>query len=226
MRFSIKPLKRAKVKLQKAGGLPRDLMGLIGALPGAEDQVGLEVRVDLEDLGVLEALVTGGLLVADLGLLAVLVCHLGEDLVGQMPDHLEVRLVGRQEDHLEGRWEDLLEDQLGDLDQEECHHGVHLEALEDHLEQEALEDPPADHLGGHRVACPLHGWLDLEDHLGDPLECLLGEWLPRQELATLPSLASGLNTQLQMERGIITMGRRRILCGKSRKSLRTGRLTR
>jgi len=201
MRFSIKPPKRAKVKLQKAGGHPRDLMDLIGDLLEVEGQVDLEVRVDL---GVLEALVTGDLLVADLGLLAVPVCHLGED-------HLEVHLVGHQEDHLEVQWEG----RPGDLDQEECHHGAHLEALEDHLEQ---EDRLEDHLGGRRVACPLHGWLDLEDHLADPLECLLGEWPPRQELVMLPSLASGLNTQLQMERGIITMGRRRILCGKSRKS--------
>ena len=65
--------------------------------------------------------------------------------------------------------------------------------LEDRLEQEVLE--------GHLVACHLHGWLDLEDHQGDPLECLLGEWLPRQEPAMPPSLANGLNTQLQMERG-------------------------
>ena len=119
-----------------------------------------------------------------------------------MPDHLEAHLVGHQEDHLEGQWEDHLEGQLGDLDQEECHHGVHLEALEDHLEQEVLEDRPVDHLGGRRVACPLHGWLDLEDHLGDPLECLLGEWLPHQELVMLLNLASGLNTQHQMERGM------------------------
>jgi hypothetical protein len=196
MRFSTKPLKKAKVKLQKAGGLLKDLMDLIGDLLGAEGQVDLEVLVDQ---AVLEALVTGALLVADQGLLAVPVCHLGEDQVGQMQDHLEARLVAHQEDH------------LGDLDQEECHHGVHLEVLEDRLEQEV-------HLGDRRVACRLHGWLDLVDHLGDPLECLLGEWPPRQVLVMLPSLASGLNTQLQMERGIITMGRLRILCGKSRKS--------
>jgi hypothetical protein len=195
MRFSTKPLKKAKVKLQKAGGLLKDLMVLIGDLLGAEGQVDLEVLVDQ---AALEALVTGALLVADQGLLAVPVCHLGEDQVGQMQDHLEVRLVDHQEDHLE------------DLDQEECHHGVHLEVLEDHLEQEVLE--------GRRVACRLHGWLDPGDHLGDPLECLLGEWPPLQVLEMLPSLASGLNTQLQMERGIITMGRLRILCGKSRKS--------
>jgi hypothetical protein len=193
MRFSTKPLKKAKVKLQKAGGLLKDLMDLIGDLLGAEGQVDLEVLVDQA------VLVTGALLVEDQGLLAVPVCHLGEDQVGKMQDHLEVRLVDHQEDHLE------------DLDQEECHHGVHLEVLEDRLEQEV-------HLGDHRVACRLHGWLDLVDHLGDPLECLLGEWPPRQVLGMLPSLASGLNTQLQMERGIITMGRLRILCGKSRKS--------
>ena len=205
MRFSIKPLKRAKVKLQKVGGLLKDLMDLTGALLGAEGQEHLEVQVDLgdqEDLELLEALVTGGLLVVDLELPAVPVCHHGEDQEGQMPDHLEAHLVGHQEDHLEDQWEDHLEGQLGDLDQEECHHGVHLEALEDHLEQEVLEDHPVDHLGGRRVACPLHGWLDLEDHLGDPLECLLGEWLPHQELVMLLNLASGLNTQHQMERGM------------------------
>ena len=180
MRFSTKPLKKAKVKLQKAGGLLKDLMDLIGDLLGAEGQVDLEVLVDQ---AALEALVTGVLLVADQGLLAVPVCHLGEDQVGQMQDHLEVRLVAHQEDH------------LGDLDQGECHHGVHLEVLEDRLEQEV-------HLGDRRVVCRLHGWLDLVDHLGDPLECLLGEWPPRQVLEMLPSLASGLNTQLQMERGI------------------------
>jgi len=214
MRFSIKPPKKVKVKLQKAGGLLRDLMDLIGDLLGVEDQVDLEVREDLVDQEVLEALVTGVLLVAGLGLLAVPVCHLGEDQVGQMLDHLEVRLVGHQEDHLEDQWEDRLEGQPEHPDQEECHHGVHLEVLEDRLEQEVLED----RLEGRRVACRLHGWLDLGDHLEDPLECLLGEWPPRQELVMLPSLASGLNTQLQMERGIITMGRLRILCGKSRKS--------
>ena len=111
-----------------------------------------------------------------------------------MLDHLEVRLVGHQEDHLEDQWEGRLEGRPEHLDQEECHHGVHLEVLEDHLEQEVLE--------GRRVACRLHGWLDPGDHLGDPLECLLGEWPLRQELVMLPSLASGLNTQLQMERGL------------------------
>lgn len=85
MRFSIKPPKKVKVKLQKAGGLLRDLMDLIGDLLGVEGQVDLEVRVDQE---VLEALVTGALLVEDLGLLAVPVYHLGEDQVGQMRDHL------------------------------------------------------------------------------------------------------------------------------------------
>jgi len=85
MRFSIRPPKKVKVKLQKAGGLLRDLMDLIGDLLGVEGQVDLEVRVDQE---VLEALVTGALLVEDLGLLAVPVYHLGEDQVGQMRDHL------------------------------------------------------------------------------------------------------------------------------------------
>ena len=191
MRFSIKLPKKVKVKLQKAGGLLRDLMDLIGDLLGVEGQVDLGVRVDQE---VLEALVTGALLVEDLGLLAVPVCHLGEDQVGQLLDHLEVRLVGHQEDHLEDQWEGRLEGRPEHLDQEECHHGVHLEVLEDHLEQEVLE--------GRRVACRLHGWLDPGDHLGDPLECLLGGWPLRQELVMLPSLASGLNTQLQMERGL------------------------
>ena len=191
MRFSIKLPRKVKVKLQKAGGLLRDLMDLIGDLLGVEGQVDLGVRVDQE---VLEALVTGALLVEDLGLLEVPVCHLGEDQVGQMLDHLEVRLVGHQEDHLEDQWEGRLEGRPEHLDQEECHHGVHLEVLEDHLEQEVLE--------GRRVACRLHGWLDPGDHLGDPLECLLGEWPLRQELVMLPSLASGLNTQLQMERGL------------------------
>ena len=195
MRFSIRPPKKVKVKLQKAGGLLRDLMGLIGDLLGVEGQVDLEVRVDQE---VLEALVTGALLVEDLGLLAVPVYHLGEDQVGQMLDHLEVRLVGHQEDHLEDQWEDRLEGQPEHPDQEECHHGVHLEVLEDRLEQEVLED----RLEGRRVACRLHGWLDPGDHLEDPLECLLGEWPLRQELVMPPSLASGLNTQLQMERGL------------------------
>ena len=197
MKFSINPPKRAKVKLQRAGGLPRDLMDLTGALLGVEGQVDLGVRVDLE------VLVIGGLPVADLGLLVVPVCHLGEDQVGQMQDHLEGHLVGHQEDHLGGQWEDHLEGQPEDLDQEECHHGVHLEALEDHLEQEALVDRLEDHLGGHQVACPLPGWLDLGDHLEVLLECHLGEWLPRQELVMLPSLASGLNTQLQMEKGLV-----------------------
>ena len=201
MRFSINPPKRAKVKLQRAGGLPRDLMDLIGALLGAEGQVDLGARVDLGGQEDLEVLVIGGLQGVVLGLLVDPVCHLGADQVGQMQDHPEVRLVGHQEDHLEVQWEDHLEGQLEDLDQEECHHGVHLEALEAHLEQEALVDRLADHLGGHRVACPLPGWLDLGDHLEDLLECLLGEWLPHQELEMLLSLASGQNTQLQMEKG-------------------------
>jgi len=191
---------------------------LIGVLLGAEGQVDLEVRVDLGGQEDLEVLVIGGLLVVDPGLLAVLVCHLGEDQVVQMQDHPEDRLVGHQEDHLEGQWEDRLEGQPEDLDLEECHHGAHLEVLEDHLEQGALVDRLADHLGDHQEACLLHGWLDLGDHPEDLLECRLGEWLPRQELVMLPSLASGLNTQLQMEKGIITMERRRILCGKSRRS--------
>ena len=194
MRFSIKLPKKAKVKLQKVGGLLKALMDLIGDLLAVEGQVDSEVRVDLVDQ---EALVTGALLVEDQELLVVPICHLGEHQVDQMLDHLEVHLVGHQEDHLEDQWEDhlegRLEGRLEDLAQEECHHGVHLEVLEDRLEQEVLE--------GHQVACHLHGWLDLEDHRGDPLECLLGEWLPRQELVMPPSLASGLNTQLQMERG-------------------------
>jgi len=180
--------------------------------------VDLEVRVDLGAQEDLEVLVIGGLLVVGLALRVVPVCRLGEDQAGQMQVHLGDHLVGHQEDHLEGQWEDRQEGQLEDLALEECHHGVHLEALEDHLEQEALEDRLAAHLGGHQEACLLHGWLDLGDHLEDLLECRPGEWLPRQELVTLPSLASGLNTQLQMEKGIITMERRRILCGKSRRS--------
>ena len=202
MRFSIKPPKKAKVKLQKVGGLLKALMDLIGDLLAAEGQVDSEVRVDLVDQEALvdlealvdqEALVTGALLVEDQELLVVPICHLGEHQVDQMLDHLEVHLVGHQEDHLEDQWEDHLEGRLEDLAQEEYHHGVHLEVLEDRLEQEVLE--------GHQVACHLHGWLAQEDHRGDPLECHLGEWLPRQELVMPPSLASGLNTQLQMERG-------------------------
>jgi len=218
MRCSINPPKRVKVKLQRAGGLLRDLMDLIGALLGAEGQVDLGVQVDLGGQEDLEVLVIGGLQAAVLGLLVVPVCHLGEDQVGQMQDHPEDRLVGHQEDHLEVQWEGHLEGHPEDLDQEECHRGVHLEALEGHLEQEALVDRLADHLEGHRAACPLRGWLDLGDHLEDLLECLLGEWLLRQELVMPPSLASGLNTQLQMEKGITTMERRRILCGKSRRN--------
>jgi len=122
--------------------------------------------------------------------------------------------VGHQEEHLEDQWEDRLEGRLEHLEQEECRHGVRLEVLEDRLEQEVLED----RLEGRRVACRLHGWLDPGDHLEDPLECLLGEWPLRQELVMPPSLASGLNTQLQMEKGITTMERRRILCGKSRRN--------
>ena len=180
MKFSINPLKRTKVKLQKVEEILKDLTDLIGVLQG------------VEDLGV-----TGDLLVVDQGLVVPLYL-LGEGQEGQIMV-LEVRLVGHLEVHQGGQWEVHLEGQLEDLGLEECHPGDPLEAQGDHLELEV----PEDHQGGHQAACPLHGWLDLGGHLGDLLECLHGEWLPRQELAMLPSLASGLNIQHQMERGSI-----------------------
>ena len=58
-----------------------------------------------------------------------------------------------------------------------------------------------DRLAGHLVVCPHRGWLDLEGHLGDLLECHRGVWLPHLGLVMPLSLASGLNIQLQMVKG-------------------------
>ena len=146
-------------------------------------------------LGVLEVLVTGDHLVEDLEVQVVQACHHGEDLVlDRLEDHPEDHLG----DHLAGQWEDHLGVLLEHLVQEECPPGGRLEGQVDHLE---LEGPLEDRLAGHLVVCPHRGWLDLEGHLGDLLECHRGVWLPHLGLVMPLSLASGLNIQLQMVKG-------------------------
>merc|ERR1719319_2040039 len=84
---------------------------------------------------------------------------------------------------------------------EECHRGV---------------GPP-----GGLVGCPHPGrWA-----LGGPggLGCHPGVWPPLQGLVTPPSRASGPNTPLLTARGTTTTARPRSRCGRSRRSLRTGR---
>ena len=190
MNSSTNPRKRVKVKLLRAEDLLWDLMETIGVLLVEQSQVAL---------GVQEVPVTGDHLVEDLEVQVVQACHHGEDLVldrleDRPEDHLEDHLV----DHLAGQWEDHLGVQLEHLVQEECPPGGRLEEQVDHLE---LEGHQEDRLAGHLVVCPHRGWLDLEGHLGDLLECHRGVWLPHLGLVMPLSLASGLNIQLQMVKG-------------------------
>ena len=190
MNSSTNPRKRVKVKLLRAEDLLWDLMETIGVLLVEQSQVAL---------GVQEVLVTGDHLVEDLEVQVVQACHHGEDLVldrleDRPEDHLEDHLV----DHLAGQWEDHLGVLLEHLVQEECPPGGRLEGQVDHLE---LEGPLEDRLAGHLVVCPHRGWLDLEGHQGDLLECHRGVWLPHLGLVMPLSLASGLNIQLQMVKG-------------------------
>lgn len=207
MNSSTNPRKRVKVKLLRAEDLLWDLMETIGVLLVEQSQVAL---------GVQEVLVTGDHLVEDLEVQVVQACHHGEDLVldrleDRPEDHLEDHLV----DHLAGQWEDHLGVQLEHLVQEECPPGGRLEGQVDHLE---LEGHLEDRLAGHLVVCPHRGWLDLEGHQGDLLECHRGVWLPHLGLVMPLSLASGLNIQLQMVKGIITTERLKNLFGKSPRS--------
>ena len=186
MNSSTNPRKRVKVKLLRVEDLLWDLMETIGVLLVEQSQVAL---------GVLEVLVTGDHLVEDLEVQVVQACHHGEDLVlDRLEDHPEDHLG----DHLAGQWEDHLGVLLEHLVQEECPPGGRLEGQVDHLE---LEGPLEDRLAGHLVVCPHRGWLDLEGHLGDLLECHRGVWLPHLGLVMPLSLASGLNIQLQMVKG-------------------------
>ena len=190
MNSSTNPRKRVKVKLLRAEDLLWDLMETIGVLLVEQSQVAL---------GVQEVLVTGDHLVEDLEVQVVQACHHGEDLVldrleDRPEDHLEDHLV----DHLAGQWEDHLGVLLEHLVLEECPPGGRLEEQVDHLE---LEGHQEDRLAGHLVVCPHRGWLDLEGHLGDLLECHRGVWLPHLGLVMPLSLASGLNIQLQMVKG-------------------------
>ena len=190
MNSSTNPRKRVKVKLLRVEDLLWDLMETIGVLLVEQSQVAL---------GVQEVLVTGDHLVEDLEVQVVQACHHGEDLVldrleDRPEDHLEDHLV----DHLAGQWEDHLGVLLEHLVLEECPPGGRLEEQVDHLE---LEGHQEDRLAGHLVVCPHRGWLDLEGHLGDLLECHRGVWLPHLGLVMPLSLASGLNIQLQMVKG-------------------------
>ena len=190
MNSSTNPRKRVKVKLLRVEDLLWDQMETIGVLLVEQSQVAL---------GVQEVLVTGDHLVEDLEVQVVQACHHGEDLVldrleDRPEDHLEDHLV----DHLAGQWEDHLGVLLEHLVLEECPPGGRLEEQVDHLE---LEGPLEDRLAGHLVVCPHRGWLDLEGHLGDLLECHRGVWLPHLGLVMPLSLASGLNIQLQMVKG-------------------------
>ena len=187
MNSSTNPRKRVKVKLLRAEDLLWDLMETIGVLLVEQSQVAL---------GVQEVLVTGDHLVEDLEVQVVQACHHGEDhlVLDRLEDHLEDHLG----DHLAGQWEDHLGVLLEHLVQEECPPGGRLEGQVDHLE---LEGPLEDRLAGHLVVCPHRGWLDLEGHLGDLLECHRGVWLPHLGLVMPLSLASGLNIQLQMVKG-------------------------
>ena len=186
MNSSTNPRKRVKVKLLRVEDLLWDLMETIGVLLVEQSQVAL---------GVQEVLVTGDHLVEDLEVQVVQACHHGEDLVlDRLEDHPEDHLG----DHLAGQWEDHLGVLLEHLVQEECPPGGRLEGQVDHLE---LEGPLEDRLAGHLVVCPHRGWLDLEGHLGDLLECHRGVWLPHLGLVMPLSLASGLNIQLQMVKG-------------------------
>ena len=186
MNSSTNPRKRVKVKLLRAEDLLWDQMETIGVLLVEQSQVAL---------GVQEVLVTGDHLVEDLEVQVVQACHHGEDLVlDRLEDHPEDHLG----DHLAGQWEDHLGVLLEHLVQEECPPGGRLEGQVDHLE---LEGHLEDRLAGHLVVCPHHGWLDLEGHQGDLLECHRGAWLPHLGLVMPLSLASGLNIQLQMVKG-------------------------
>ena len=186
MNSSTNPRKRVKVKLLRAEDLLWDQMETIGVLLVEQSQVAL---------GVQEVLVTGDHLVEDLEVQVVQACHHGEDLVlDRLEDHPEDHLG----DHLAGQWEDHLGVLLEHLVLEECPPGGRLEEQVDHLE---LEGHQEDRLAGHLVVCPHRGWLDLEGHLGDLLECHRGAWLPHLGLVMPLSLASGLNIQLQMVKG-------------------------
>ena len=190
MNSSTNPRKRVKVKLLRVEDLLWDQMETIGVLLVEQSQVAL---------GVQEVLVTGDHLVEDLEVQVVQACHHGEDLVldrleDRPEDHLEDHLV----DHLAGQWEDHLGVLLEHLVLEECPPGGRLEGQVDHLE---LEGHLEDRLADHPVVCPHHGWLDLEGHQGDLLECHRGVWLPHLGLVMPLSLASGLNIQLQMVKG-------------------------
>ena len=186
MNSSTNPRKRVKVKLLRVEDLLWDQMETIGVLLVEQSQVAL---------GVQEVLVTGDHLVEDLEVQVVQACHHGEDLVlDRLEDHPEDHLG----DHLAGQWEDHLGVLLEHLVQEECPPGGRLEGQVDHLE---LEGHLEDRLAGHLVACPHRGWLDLEGHQGDLLECHRGVWLPHLGLVMPLSLASGLNIQLQMVKG-------------------------
>lgn len=207
MNSSTNPRKRVKVKLLRVEDLLWDLMETIGVLLVEQSQVAL---------GVQEVLVTGDHLVEDLEVQVVQACHHGEHLVlDRLEDRLEDHLEDHLGDHLAGQWEDHLVVLLEHLVQEECPPGGRLEGQVDHLE---LEGHLEDRLAGHLVVCPHRGWLDLEGHLGDLLECPRGVWLPHLELVMPLSLASGLNIQLQMVKGIITTERLKNLFGKSPRS--------
>ena len=187
MNSSTNPRKRVKVKLLRVEDLLWDLMETIGVLLVEQSQVAL---------GVQEVLVTGDHLVE---VQVVQACHHGEHLVlDRLEDRLEDHLEDHPGDHLAGQWEDHLVVLLEHLVQEECPPGGRLEGQVDHLE---LEGHLEDRLAGHLVVCPHRGWLDLEGHLGDLLECPRGVWLPHLELVMPLSLASGLNIQLQMVKG-------------------------